>query len=169
MELFKDIKDFEQYQISTMGRVWSKNKNKIMQVGKHKSNSGYIQIMLYKDGKYHWKYIHRMVAETFLPNPQGFRTVNHKDGNKFNNCISNLEWASDEQQQRHAYQMGLRKNGIALSDEQIFEIYRMFFEENIKPRKIAEIINKPFGTVRKICYGERCKSLLRKYRDKTNQ
>lgn len=168
MELFKDIEGFENYQISTLGRVWSKSRHKIMSVGNHKSNSGYIQVMLYKDGKYHWKYIHRMVAKAFLENPTILRTVNHKDGNKLNNKVDNLEWASDEQQQRHAFLIGLKHYGIALTEEEIFDIYKMFFEQHIFPKKIATKMGKPFGTIRKICYGERCKDLLRKYRDKVS-
>lgn len=170
MEIFRDIEGYEdRYQISTLGRVWSKTRHKIMSVGKHKSNSGYIQVQLYKDGKYHWKYIHRIVAKTFIPNPKGLRTVNHKDGNKENNVVTNLEWMTDEGQARHAFLTGLRHNGIALTDEQVFQVYKMYFEDLIMPKKISEIMNRPFGTIRKICYGERCKDLLRKYRDKVNQ
>lgn len=168
MEIFKDIEGYDNYQISNLGRVWSKSRNKIMSVGKHKSNSGYVQVMLFKDGEYHWRYIHRMVAKAFIENPNNYRTVNHKDGVKTNNTADNLEWASDEQQQRHAFMMGLKGNGTALTDNEVFEIYKMYFEQHIIPRKIAEKLNKPFGTVRKICYGERLKDLLRKYREKVN-
>lgn len=170
MELFKDLKGYEdEYQVSTLGRFWSKAKKKIMKVGKHKSNSGYVQIMLYKNGEYHWKYVHRLVATTFLPNPEHLRTINHKDGNKTNNVLTNLEWMDDEQQQRHAFMMGLKKNGgVMMSEKEIYKIYELFFEKHIYPRKISEMLNKPFGTIRKICYGERCKDLLRKYRDKVS-
>lgn len=167
MEIFRDIEGYEdRYQISNQGRVWSKSRRKVMSVGKHKSNSGYVQVQLYKDGEYHWKYIHKMVAKAFVDNPNNYRTINHKDGVKTNNAANNLEWASDEQQQRHAYMMGLKSGGIAMSDKEVFKVYDMFFKENKTPRKISEILKKPFGTIKKICYGERLRDLLRKYREK---
>lgn len=58
---------------------------------------GYVSITLYKDGKEVRKYIHRIVAETFIPNPDNLPEVNHKDGNKENNCVNNLEWCTGQQ------------------------------------------------------------------------
>lgn len=57
---------------------------------------GYYGVMLYKDKKHKHAYIHRLVAETFIPNPNNFETVNHKDENKTNNHVSNLEWCSSD-------------------------------------------------------------------------
>ena len=69
-------------------------------------------------------------------------------------------------QQTHAFLIGLKPKGITFTKEQLFEIYDMYFNKHIYPRKIAEILKKPFGTIRKLCYGERCKDILREYRDK---
>lgn len=167
IEVFKDIKNFENYQVSNLGRVYSKNKNCFMSL-KHKAGRGYIQVNLWDGKKHVHKYLHRLIAEVFIDNPNNYRTVNHIDGNKLNNVVTNLEWADDEKQQRHAFFMGLKHNGIALSDEDVFKVYDMYFKQGIYPKKISEILNKPFGTIRKICYGERCKSLLREYREKYN-
>ena len=54
--------------------------------------------------------IHRLVAETFIPNPEDKREVNHKDGNKLNNRADNLEWATRSENQKHAYKIGLQKS-----------------------------------------------------------
>lgn len=168
MELFKTIQEFPKYQISNLGNI-KNSKGELLVIGKRQSNSGYIQVRLCKDGKYYYRYLHRLMAETFIPNPNNYRTINHINGNKMDNRISNLEWASDEMQQRHAFIIGLKSNGISFTREQLFEIYTLFFEKKKLPREIANILNRPFGTIRKICYGERCKDILREYRDKVKK
>lgn len=165
MELFKIIKEFPQYQISNLGNIKNKS-GKILTIGKRKSNSGYIQIRLSKNGKYYYRYLHRLLAETFIENNNKYRTINHIDGNKLNNKLSNLEWASDAQQQRHAFLISLKHNGKSFTRDELYNIYDLYYKQNIKPKKIADILNRPFGTIRKICYGERCADILREYRDK---
>lgn len=163
IEVFKEIKGFESYKISNLGRVINKDNFEL----KHRthSKSGYKQINLWDGKKHHKRYIHRLLAEQFLPNPNNYRTVNHINGCKTDNRLENLEWCSDERQQREAFRLGLKKKtGRYLSDELIFTIYDMYFKEGIYPRKISEKLNLPFGTVRKICYRERCKDLYREYR-----
>ena len=82
------------YEISNFGRVKSLNYHrtgveKIMRP--HKAN-GYLRVNLYKDGKIKHFLIHRLVAEAFLPNPEGLEQVNHRDEVKTNNCVENLEF-----------------------------------------------------------------------------
>ena len=165
MEIFKVIEEFPEYRISNLGNIKNK-RDELMVVGKRKSNSGYYQVRLFKDHKYYYRYIHRLMAIAFIPNPNNYRTVNHKDGIKTNNIVDNLEWASDEMQQRHAFLMGLKPKGVALTKDQLFEVYDMYFKYHTSPKEISKILDKPFGTIRKICYGERCKDILREYRDK---
>ena len=165
MELFKIIEEFPNYEISNLGNI-KNSKGQLLKIGNRKSNSGYLQVRLSKNGKYYYRYLHRLIAEAFIPNPNNYRTINHIDGNKLNNSIKNLEWASDEMQQRHAFLQSLKSHGFSFTREQLFEIYDMFFNKHIYPRKISEILNRPFGTIRKICYGERCKDILREYREK---
>lgn len=162
MELFRTIQKFPNYQISNLGNIKNK-KGQLLVIGRRRTNSGYIQVRLYKDGKYHYRYLHRLIAETFVPNPNNYRTVNHIDGNKLNNNIENLEWASDEMQQRHAFLSSLKPLGKSFTEEQLYEIYTMFFIEKRTPKEISNILNRPFGTIRKICYGERCSDCLRKF------
>lgn len=168
MELFKIIKEFPQYQISNLGNI-KNSKGELLVIGGRKSNSGYIQVRLYHNKKYCYRYLHRLLAETFIPNPNNYRTINHINGNKLDNRISNLEWASDEMQQRHAFLMGLKSSGVSFTREQLFEIYFLFFEKRKRPREIAYILNRPFGTIKKICYGERCADILREYLDKAKE
>jgi hypothetical protein len=62
---------------------------------------GYQIVDLYKNGKGERKKVHRLVAQAFIPNPQKKKTVNHKDGNPENNCVGNLEWATQKENNLH--------------------------------------------------------------------
>ena len=66
-------------------------------------------VELWKDNKRVVRMIHRLVAETFIPNPDGKPQVNHKDGNRMNNSVENLEWATCAENSEHAYRTGLAK------------------------------------------------------------
>lgn len=76
---------------------------------KYKSNKGYPVCFLYNNGKSHREYIHRLVAKAFIPNPSKFPQVNHKNGDKTDNRVSNLEWCDNNYNQNHAKELGLRK------------------------------------------------------------
>ena len=90
MELWNDIKGFEGlYQISNYGRIKNKRTNLLLKTSHN--HKGYQQICLTNNGK-HMAKIHRLVAETFIPNPDNLPQVNHIDKNKDNNHYSNLEW-----------------------------------------------------------------------------
>lgn len=118
-EEWKDIVGYEGiYRVSNQGKVLSlnygpKGKNHFINNSERvmrqtKSNCGYLQVMLYKDGKPKVKYVHRLVAEAFIEKVDGMNQVNHKDGDKTNNSVENLEWVSARQNTRHAINAGLR-------------------------------------------------------------
>ena len=112
MEEWKDIKGYEGlYQVSNLGRIKSipravcngfntrHIKERIrVQV---KSKSGYMNVGLNKDGKFTRFRVHRLVAEAFLPNPHNYVEINHKDEDKANNHITNLEWCGREKNCNH--------------------------------------------------------------------
>lgn len=97
-EKWKDIKGFESlYQISDYGRVKSLKRhttfNRILNNNINKKN-GYCYVSLSKNGKLYYKRVHRLVAQTFIPNPDNLPQINHKDQNKHNNKSTNLEWCT---------------------------------------------------------------------------
>ena len=88
----KDIKNYEGiYAITEDGKVWSYKNNKWLKPIKVK---GYLRVQLCKEGKRPAYLVHRLVAETYLPNPNNLPCVNHKDEDKTNNDVSNLEWCT---------------------------------------------------------------------------
>ena len=111
-EIWKNIKGYPKYQVSNFGRVKSLNYNstglsKIMSLAKTKK--GYLCVCLYKDKKSYVKPVHRIVAESFLPNLNNKSQVNHIDGDKTNNRVNNLEWCDNQYNQNHAVKNGLRR------------------------------------------------------------
>ena len=108
IEIWKDYKDYEGlYQASNLGRMrsldrWVKSKSGSVRLCKGKilkpftTKNGYLQVCLWKNGKVKTFYVHRLVAEAFLPNPNNLTEVNHKDENKLNNNAENLEWCDRE-------------------------------------------------------------------------
>lgn len=118
MEVWKDIKGFEgRYQISDLGRVKSlarfrKGKSgslvpipeRIMKLKRNRG--GYLVAHLRGDSEKHWT-VHQIVALHFIDNPEFKPTVNHKDGDKTNNCVTNLEWSTASEQMVHAIETGL--------------------------------------------------------------
>lgn len=105
-ELWKDIKGYEGvYQVSTLGNIrrvnrWAGNQCKSVYVSDIKNAStyidsfGYVKVCLsYKGVSKHYR-VHRLVANAFIPNPDNLPQINHKDENKLNNCVNNLEWCT---------------------------------------------------------------------------
>lgn len=108
MQLYIYNGQITSYFITTQGKLYnSKTKNWLKgQVNKN----GYLSYSISIDGEKHRLYAHRMVAETYIPNKDKNKNeVNHKDGNKLNNNIENLEWVSPAENKRHAVETGLRK------------------------------------------------------------
>lgn len=87
----KDVIGYEGlYQVTSCGKVWSYRSERFLKPQKHKN--GYLQVGLNKDGEKKTCYIHRLVQQAYLPNPNDLPQINHKDENKENNALPNLEW-----------------------------------------------------------------------------
>ena len=167
VETWKDIKGYEGlYQISNLGRIKSlrkkiKNngafgKRKIITknekiVSSYKNKDGYSVVQLYKNNKRKLKLVHRLVAEAFIPNPNNYPYVNHKDGNKANNCVDNLEWCNNSMNQLHAFSKGLQKCGCDHAKAKLKYEDVLFIKNNINKYQQTELA-KMFNVSRKVIY-----------------
>lgn len=129
-EIWRDVVGYEGlYQVSNLGRVRSFHKNKVKILKFAISPFGYLRVILSKDFQKKNRNIHILVAQAFIPNPEGKTQVNHIDGNKENNHVSNLEWVTPSENINHAFEKGLSKRGCEhgrakFTAEQIREIRR---------------------------------------------
>lgn len=147
-ELWKDIKGYEGcYQVSNLGRIKSLDRMTNNQYGEYFmkgrilknsiiKDKGYCRVSLNNGNGKISKRVHRLVAEAFIPNPENKPEVNHKDGNKLNNCVSNLEWCTNKENIEHSIRTGLKKhcNGCSNSSSKFTEEDIIFIRKNYKKR-----------------------------------
>lgn len=87
----KDVVGYEGlYAVTSCGKIWSYQSQKFLKP--RVNNNGYLFVDLCKNGKVKKFYVHRLVAEAYIPNQNNLPQINHKDENKTNNCLQNLEW-----------------------------------------------------------------------------
>jgi hypothetical protein len=160
IEEWRDIEGYEgMYQVSNFGRVKSFKRKNVIIMKDCINNMGYCLVCLWVDkGNKKMKRVHRLVAQAFLPNPNGFPSVNHKDMNQINNRVDNLEWCDQTHNIRHAHKnrfintaKGSRSGKSKLKENQVLKIVRLF--ENMNDKKIAEKYKVSSATIRSIRVG----------------
>ena len=187
MEKWVDIKGFNgKYQVSDTGKVRSLcyKKPRILSTSNTGKYRNYLAVKLYKGGRGTGKdyKVHRLVAEAFLPNPDNKPQVNHIDGNTFNNDVSNLEWVTNQENQKHAWNNGLHKttkaqqdscreaskiwikkhpngNNCSLTLEEVAEIKMMLADGKLKMTVIADLYNVSYKVVQNIKNGKTYKNV----------
>ena len=102
---------YNNYMVSNLGRIKSLSYNRTKQEKtlKQSQQKGYLYVKLAKNGEMKSEIVHRLIAKTFISNPKNKPQVNHKDGNKLNNSVSNLEWCTNGENQKHAFNNGLKR------------------------------------------------------------
>ena len=98
------------YSIDSDGNIYSEvhgTSRRLRMMKPFLNNSGYYRIGLFdSNGKRRAHYVHRLVAETLIPNPNDYPVINHIDGNKLNNCVENLEWCTQSENVKHSVRTG---------------------------------------------------------------
>lgn len=122
LEKFKLIEGYDHYLVSTWGKIYRIDKafqvetdyqhmtRKLSELSTEETSKGYLRVYLSKNGKRKHHKVHRLVARAFIPNPDNKPQVNHIDGNKHNNSITNLEWVTDEENKLHRKQILTKEN-----------------------------------------------------------
>ena len=151
MEQWKVVKGFENYLVSSLGNVKTINGKLKKVVYDSKNYYGYVE--LWKNNKGKKFRIHRLVAETFIPNTLGKEQVNHIDGDKKNNCVSNLEWVTPKENIRHAIENDLSsikygsKNLASKLKEEDVKYIRENAGINKSVKELSEIYNVSTTTI----------------------
>lgn len=138
-------------------------KGKLLKPKKHKD--GYLFVTLTKEKSKKNFYVHRLVAEAFIPNPENKPQVNHINGNKTDNTISNLEWVTNAENSRHAYNNGLyfRIDKLRPTSQAVMDISTTTCYPTIKDAAIA--LKRNYSVVRGMLKGRRKKTLPLEYCD----
>lgn len=103
IEVWENIKGFDNYQISSFGNIERIGKTKLIKLNGTINNCGYKVFSLRKDGKTYVKTAHKLVAEHFIENKHNYKFVNHIDGDKTNPKHDNLEWCTHRENLSHAW------------------------------------------------------------------
>lgn len=146
-----------QYTIRKNGDVYSEYSNKVIKPYKIRGYLGYSLII---DGKRKVWYAHRLIATAFIPNPENKELVNHKDGNKHNNSVENLEWVTKKENAIHACSvLGVNrgeKNGMTkLTNDD----HKFIMSSNLTNSEIGGILNVSYKTIWAIRKGKRWKTI----------
>jgi hypothetical protein len=166
-EVWKDIKNYSGYRVSNLGRVKSFGFRKVIIRKLGVDKNGYLVVCLYKNKGKKMVKVHRLVAQAFISNPENKPEVNHKDGNKQNNCVDNLEWATASENQMHSYNVldsVSRRQKIGFLMKGRFESLHPKWKGRIKcsngriyssAQKVCDILEIDQGNLSKVLNGKR--------------
>lgn len=147
--MVRPIKGYEnKYEISDKGEVFSLNFHRQgvrKQLKERFDKDGYVGVALLKNRKYKYFRISRLVAQAFIPNPNDLPQVNHKNGDKTDNSVENLEWSTGSENIRHSFkvlgknQKGEKNNNSKLTEAQVIAVW------DLKGKKTQKEISRMFG------------------------
>lgn len=139
----------DDYEITRDGEIINKHSGRY--VKPQDNGKGYYRVSI--GGKL--QFVHRLVATKYIPNPDNLPQVNHKDGNKHNNCVDNLEWVTNQQNRNHAMEEGLHTIGEKCSWSKLTKEQVEFIRKHkeITSPELSKIFNVAASTIRAIRQG----------------
>lgn len=181
MESFKTIEGFEDYEVSNFGRVRTKSRpirythavtgmehfrtseERFLKIYLN-DRTGYKFVQLYKDKRSYNRTIHRLVADAFISRGDETKVVvNHKDGNKHNNIVDNLEWCTNQYNHEHATKTGLKPRGSRIGSskltEESVEVIKRMLADNVNHGQISKWFKVSRSTISLISEGKTWNSL----------
>lgn len=140
MAIWKQLADYSRYEVSDDGRIRNTLTGKLLSY--NINSNGYLRVSLYSDKarKYKQCLLHRLIAVTFIPNPNKLDTVNHKNGDKLNVSVTNLEWCTRTDNNIHMYKTGLKER--KLTNEDVANIKK---ELEQSEKRIGGILARKYG------------------------
>lgn len=154
------------YVVSTEGVIYNTETNKPLIP--ETTNRGYQRVLIYYNGKRKHYAVHRLVAETYLPNPKQYPEVNHKNGDKTNNTVYNLEWCTASYNVRHSYDTGLnyageKNSNASMSNEVAQKIAQCLAENKLTITEISNLTDVSRRAIRHILKGENWRRVVTDY------
>ena len=165
-EIWKNIDDLgSTYEVSNLGRIRNSKTKRIKSIvyDGHYCKFGY-DCQINGERKRGWYRVHKAVAKAFLPNPENKSTVNHIDGDKKNNRVDNLEWATPKEQAIHARDVlksncGENNYNAQYTNSQVKEMRRLYKEEKLDIKILKKIFGGNIENIRRIVKYERWKNI----------
>jgi len=151
-EVWKPVHDNPEYHVSNLGRIKSfkvdKDKGKIMS---QSSTRGYKIIKLSYNGQIKTRYLHRLVAKSFIPNPKNKPQIHHKDNNPSNNNVNNLMWVTQKENNNFSKYRGKHARNRKLTKEDVLLI-RLYDRENkYRHSELAKMFDCTHENIRRVC------------------
>lgn len=160
--IMKDIIGYEGlYAVTESGKIWGYPKpHRYSTIGKNTKGRflkpwlighGYETVSLYKEHKDKKFLVHRLIGSAYIPNPQNLREINHKNGNRLDNRVTNLEWVSSKENKAHAWKNGMYTHSgenhylAKLNPKKVRQI-RQLHQKGMNGMKIAKLMKISFGT-----------------------
>lgn len=166
MEIWRDIKGYDGlYQVSNEGRVKSVDRvietsnGKRLYKGRiitpYEKKNGYYTVDLYNKGKKEKKFVHKLVGDTFIPNPHKYTVVDHIDGDKQNNNIENLRWCTQQQNNNfELYRSHQKNNKLKSKIVYMYDSNDLLIAIYPSTKEVERQMNIHSGTVSKWCLGK---------------
>lgn len=169
MEMWKLVDEMKTYEVSNKGNVRKKLKNGYNYLKPFKDKDGYLKVCLCENQRRIYRFVHRLVGIAFIENKDNKPTINHKDGNKTNNNVENLDWATNKEQNKHALNMGLRnmKNSGCSKIVEQYDLEGNLINTYLSANEAKRQTGFSQGHISEVCRGEKntYKNFIWKYKN----